>query len=75
MCGKSISNDVDNVATLLRVSGLLPRTFDFAPLLEEAKRQLHDEADYLKRKRPTWKTIAAAWPTTAIPLPGRCIAR
>ena len=45
---QSIASDVDNVATLLRVSGLLPRTLDFAPLLEEAKRQLHDEADYLK---------------------------
>ena len=45
---QSIASDVDNVATLLRLSGLLPRTLDFAPLLEEAKRQLHDEADYLK---------------------------
>ena len=45
---QSIASDVYNVATLLRVSGLLPRTLDFAPLLEEAKRQLHDEADYLK---------------------------
>lgn len=45
---QSIASDVDNVATLLRLSGLLPSTLDFAPLLEEAKRQLHDEADYLK---------------------------
>ena len=42
----SIDADVDNVATLLRVSGLLPREIDIAPLLTEAKRQLHDEADY-----------------------------
>ena len=42
----SIDADVDNVATLLRVSGLLPREIDIAPLLAEAKRQLHDEADY-----------------------------
>ena len=45
---QSISSDVDNVATLLRLSGLLPKALDIAPLLEEAKRQLHDEADYLK---------------------------
>lgn len=45
---RSISSDVDNVATLLRLSGLLPASLDIAPLLDEAKRQLHDEADYLK---------------------------
>ena len=42
----SISSDVDNVATLLRLSGLLPSTLDIAPLLLEAKRQLREEADY-----------------------------
>jgi len=42
----SIDADVDNVATLLRVSGVLPKTIDIAPLLAEAKRQLHEEADY-----------------------------
>ena len=45
---RSIASDVDNVATLLRLSGLLPASLDIAPLLDEAKRQLHDEADYLK---------------------------
>lgn len=44
----SIDADVDNVATLLRVSSLLPSTLDIAPLLAEAKRQLHDEADYAR---------------------------
>jgi len=43
---RSIDSDVDNVATLLRVSGLLPKSLDIKPLLNEAKRQLHDEADY-----------------------------
>ncbi len=45
---QSINSDVDNVATLLRMSGLLPKTLNIAPLLDEAKRQLHDEADYLR---------------------------
>jgi predicted unusual protein kinase regulating ubiquinone biosynthesis (AarF/ABC1/UbiB family) len=45
---ESISSDVDNVATLLRMSGLLPNGMDVTPLLQEAKRQLQDEADYLK---------------------------
>lgn len=43
---ESVDADVDNVATLLRVSGLLPAGLDIAPLLGEAKRQLADEADY-----------------------------
>lgn len=43
---KSISSDVNNVAALLRLSGLLPKTLDIAPLLLEAKRQLREEADY-----------------------------
>ncbi|KQU56097.1 ubiquinol-cytochrome C reductase [Sphingomonas sp. Leaf339] len=45
---QSIDADVDNVATLLRVSGLMPKELDIAPLLVEAKRQLHEEADYLR---------------------------
>ncbi|MBF9149699.1 ABC1 kinase family protein [Novosphingobium jiangmenense] len=44
----SIDADVDNVATLLRVSGLLPQGLDISLLLAEAKRQLHEESDYLR---------------------------
>lgn len=43
---ESIDADVDNVATLLRMSGLLPRELDIAPLLADAKRQLVEETDY-----------------------------
>ncbi|WP_296169008.1 AarF/ABC1/UbiB kinase family protein, partial [uncultured Brevundimonas sp.] len=42
----SIDADIDNVATLLKVSGALPRSLDIAPLLAEAKLQLAEEADY-----------------------------
>ncbi len=45
---KSIDSDVDNVATLLRISNLLPRSLDIVPVLEETKRQLHEEADYVR---------------------------
>tara|TARA_R110000823_G_scaffold295738_3_gene415558 strand:+ start:2584 stop:3906 length:1323 start_codon:yes stop_codon:yes gene_type:complete len=45
---KSIDSDVDNIASLLRLSSLLPPGVDIQPLLEDAKAQLHDEADYLK---------------------------
>ena len=44
----SIDSDVDNVASLLRLSNLVPATLDLAPLLAEAKRQLHQEADYAR---------------------------
>ncbi len=43
---KSIDSDVDNVATLMKISGLVPKGLDISPMLEEAKRQLHEEADY-----------------------------
>lgn len=43
---ESIDADVDNVATLLRLSGLLPGELDITPLLAAAKRQLAEEADY-----------------------------
>lgn len=44
---RSIDGDVDNIATILRMSGLLPSHIDLKPLLTDAKRQLRDEADYL----------------------------
>ncbi|KPF70792.1 ubiquinol-cytochrome C reductase [alpha proteobacterium AAP81b] len=44
----SIDSDVDNVALLIRLSGLLPATIDVARMLAEAKRQLHEEADYAR---------------------------
>ena len=44
---ESINSDVDNIATLLRVSGLLPKGLDIQPLLNDAKVQLQEEADYL----------------------------
>lgn len=43
----SIDSDVDNVATLLRISGLLPAGVDYQSLLQQAKLQLKNEADYL----------------------------
>lgn len=46
--GDSINSDVDNVASIIKLSGLLPGTLDIKPLLSQAKAQLHDEADYLR---------------------------
>ena len=44
----SIDSDVDNIATLFRVTKLLPKHMDISQLLIDAKAQLHEEADYLQ---------------------------
>jgi len=43
---KSIDSDVDNLASVLRLSRLLPGDLDLSGILAEAKRQLRQEADY-----------------------------
>ena len=48
---RSITSDVDNVATLLRVANVLPLGIDVAGIAREAKRQLHQEADYIAEGR------------------------
>ena len=45
---RSITSDVDNVAALLRLFNLLPFDLDVGAIATEAKRQLAQEADYLK---------------------------
>ncbi|WP_271300427.1 ABC1 kinase family protein [Sphingomonas sp. CV7422] len=66
---QSIDADVDNVATLLRVSGLLPKELDIAPLLDEAKRQLHEEADYLREgaMMTRYRDLLAGEPAFVVP--------
>jgi len=43
---RSIESDVDNMASILRLSRLLPRDLDLSAVLAEAKRQLRQETDY-----------------------------
>ncbi len=43
---ESIDSDINNVGSLLRLSGLVPASMDVTPLIEEGRRQLHQEADY-----------------------------
>jgi predicted unusual protein kinase regulating ubiquinone biosynthesis (AarF/ABC1/UbiB family) len=68
---ESIDADVDNVATLLRVSGLLPRELDIATLLAEAKRQLHEEADYQRESAmlTRYRELVGATPGLVVPAP------
>ncbi len=67
---ESIGADVDNVAALLRVSGLLPREFDVAPLLAEAKRQLAEETDYGREgaQMTLFGKLLADEPNVVVPL-------
>ncbi|MFP8966941.1 ABC1 kinase family protein [Pokkaliibacter sp. CJK22405] len=43
---QSIESDVKNLGTLIRLSGAVPKGVAIAPLLEELKLQLRQEADY-----------------------------
>lgn len=43
---ESIDSDIDNLAFLGRSLGMAPKGIEIAPFLEEARRQLHREADY-----------------------------
>ncbi len=66
---ESIDADVDNVATLLRVSGLLPRELDIGPLLADAKLQLAEEADYEREgaQMMLFAGLLADTPEVAVP--------
>lgn len=45
---QSIDSDIDNVVSLMRMTGLIPKELDIEPLLDEARAQLRREADYLQ---------------------------
>jgi predicted unusual protein kinase regulating ubiquinone biosynthesis (AarF/ABC1/UbiB family) len=66
---ESINADVDNVAALLRVSGLLPAELDISPLLAEAKAQLAREADYVREGKQLrrYKALLQETPDFVVP--------
>ncbi|MGR3469001.1 MAG: ABC1 kinase family protein [Shimia sp.] len=43
---RAVDSDVANVAAMIRMSGLVPKGLDLAPVIEEARISLHEEADY-----------------------------
>ena len=45
---RSIDSDVANVGALIAMTGLLPKGFDLAPYLAQARAQLHEETDYTR---------------------------
>ncbi|HSD52945.1 MAG TPA: AarF/ABC1/UbiB kinase family protein [Burkholderiales bacterium] len=66
---RSIDSDVDNVAVLLRLLNLLPLEIEIGGLVAEAKRQLHEEADYLAEARhlARFRRLVADEPRLAVP--------
>lgn len=48
---RSIDSDIANVGAVLRLSGLVPKGIDLTPYLDEARRLLHEETDYLREGR------------------------
>ena len=44
----SIDSDVANVGVLMRMSGLLPAGFKLGSYLEEGRKQLHEETNYMR---------------------------
>jgi hypothetical protein len=50
----AIDSDLDNAAALIRWSGMMPEELDLGPLMAEARKQLHEEADYA-REGATWR--------------------
>lgn len=48
---RTIDSDIDNLASILTMSRLVPAEFDLASLLQQAKAQLKLEADYLNELR------------------------
>lgn len=44
----AIDSDLDNAASLIRWSGMVPEELDLGPLMTEARVQLHEEADYAR---------------------------
>ncbi len=65
----SIDSDIDNVAALLRVLGVLGRDLDIAPVLAEAKTQLHAEADYMAEagQLEQFRSLLGADPAYTLP--------
>lgn len=66
---ESIDSDIDNVGSLIRLSGLVPKSVDFDPLLQQAKAQLHEEADYQHEATALrhYQGLLAASPNFALP--------
>jgi predicted unusual protein kinase regulating ubiquinone biosynthesis (AarF/ABC1/UbiB family) len=68
---RSVSSDVDNMASLLKAARLVPPGFDLDPLVRTVKRQLLLETDYLHEAESLrrFKTMLADDPGLYVPAP------
>ena len=66
---ESIDSDVDNVAALLKFFRLIPEPDALAVVLQDAKFQLHEEADYLAEARhiEAYRTRISGLPGLRVP--------
>ncbi len=48
---QSIDSDIENVVSLFRLTGFAPSPQTLDPLIDEAKKQLHEECDYRQEAR------------------------
>jgi len=66
---RSIESDVDNLASILRLSRLLPGGLDTSGIIAETKRQLREETDYLTeaRHQRRYAALVADEPALVVP--------
>ncbi|MBK1648935.1 ABC1 kinase family protein [Rhabdochromatium marinum] len=66
---ESIDSDIDNLGMLGRTLGMVPKGADPQPLLDEARRQLHQEADYGAEAAAltTYRELIGADPAFIVP--------
>ncbi|MEM9426264.1 MAG: AarF/ABC1/UbiB kinase family protein [Pseudomonadota bacterium] len=66
---RSIDSDVSNVGRLIKLSGMMPPGLELEPFLDEARKQLHEEADYVKEAAhlTTFHDLLADDPRFALP--------
>jgi predicted unusual protein kinase regulating ubiquinone biosynthesis (AarF/ABC1/UbiB family) len=67
---RSIDSDVGNVASLLRLTRLLPVDLDVSGIIAEAKRQLRQEADYLQEAQSLRRYQALVADDASLRVPG-----
>ena len=66
---RSIKSDVDNLASALRLSRILPKEIDLVAIIEEAKRQLKRESDYREEAQAlqTYRSLSSDEPDCLVP--------
>lgn len=73
----SIDSDIDNVATLLRLSGMMPQGLDISSHLREAKAQLREETDYIREatQMRRYRSLLEGDPRFLVPEPVEALLR